>query len=210
MSEKQSPMYSRFSHPHAGDPRVDPEARRDKPAQERVDLPPASQRRRGLGDQTQRLHEGAIQMFPSEAATYSSAEVQVSGDSKNPPKDKEPRVDDHPRITATIETIKKGKKGERIILNIDGKDIIHTGRVYGLKPGTVIRSAPAETRDSLILLIAKHNHIFFAIRGEDTVNNGLLWHHGFALVNNGLGMLPTYLVRGVVNLDSQRERKTPG
>ncbi len=115
-----------------------------------------------------------------------------------------------PRVTARIETVAPGKKGERLILTVDGVEMTFIGRVYGLKKGREVRSSPAETRDSHIRLQNGSSQIFFAIKGESSMKNGVPWQHGFTLRNNGVGVPPTFLTEGEIRKwDLQANNKRP-
>jgi hypothetical protein len=192
-------MYpTKLHHPHGGVFGFDSEARKAVMGQSEASLTQTSHERRGLRERVPELEKDTVEISPPEAFANPVLEDEVNAGSDELSGEKELVIDKRPRITATIETITKGKKGERLTLSQDGIDTRFIGRVYGLKPGTVVRSSPAETRDSHVVLITTPNTIFFAVKGADTTYNGIAWDRGFTLRNNGIGKLPTFLTQGVV------------
>ncbi len=164
MSEERDAFYTRESHPHSGDPRVDPQARRGGYVigTEVLETPPISQ----------------------DVEEVSSGVEQVVAP------------------TIRIEQL-KSKKKQRIIINEGTRDqIVQVGRVYGLREGIIIRSAPAERRDSHIAYESKPGDGFFKVDGRDASENGVAYFNGFVFHNNGIGVLPSFIAKGVVRKDS--------
>jgi hypothetical protein len=82
-----------------------------------------------------------------------------------------------------IETIKKGKKGERLFLDEGTRDELPPldGRVYTPEEGVEVRNLPPEKRDSAIVLKTDKGHLFFAVKDRDIMDNGVPYFEGFVL-----------------------------
>ena len=114
-----------------------------------------------------------------------------------------------PKVRIDKLTVKR-KQAQRITLNEGTRDEIKLiGRVYGVRPGVVFRSSPAETRDAQIEYISNPNDFFFKVNGQDKIQNGVAHFWGFVGKNNGVGLLPTLNVpRPVVaRVDDIRHKK---
>ena len=187
--EKPGFLYSRESHPHTGDPRVDPQAR-----SKTENFQNAGRRKLSAKDK----NADNMKLFSKkDFGEQELAEVQNEKD-QAVLEEKTGEAKTHPRVRIEMVEI-KGQKKQKIIINEGTRDeIVHIGRIYGLRPKTVIRSSPAETRDSQIIYISKAKDAFFKVDGMDISENGVPYFWGITVRNNGIGKLPTLITPGVV------------
>jgi hypothetical protein len=87
------------------------------------------------------------------------------------------------RRKARIETIKRGKKGERLYLDEGTRDELPPlfGRVYTPPEGVEVRDLPPEKRDSRVLLKTIKGQLFFAVKDAGVIENGVPYFEGFVL-----------------------------